>query len=253
MLLVDLIIRALALAIPERVTAGLPGDAWNVIMVQRWPDGRIRHAWGESTAGGWGANCWDDGENAVIHSAAGDFRNFPVESMESKYPLRIRYYGLGQNSGGPGRQRGGLNVVREYEITGEHVYLSLWFDRTQTPSWGLLGGKPGAIPEVILYLNTPQMKRLLKVNHLPVAAGVNFRVAGGGGGGYGSPEERPIERVMEDLADGYISREAAEKDYGLPAKLREWLQVEEEKRKLRSRPRPRKLREGWWYNEWFDE
>ncbi|MCL4295451.1 MAG: hydantoinase B/oxoprolinase family protein [Anaerolineae bacterium] len=253
MLLVDLIIRALALALPERVAAGLPGDAWNVIMVQHRPDGGIRAAWGEATAGGWGANAQADGENAVIHSAAGDFRNFPVESMESKFPLRIRRYALGQDSGGPGWQRGGLNVVREYEITGDHVFLSLWFDRTRTPAWGLFGGQAGAVPEVILHPDTAQAQRLLKVNHLPLKAGTVFRVASGGGGGYGSPQDRPVERVMEDLVDGYISREAAEKEYSLPVKMRQWLQVDDQQQAARPRRRRKKSREGWWYDDDDDD
>lgn len=253
MLLVDLIIRALALAVPEQVAAGLPGDAWNVIMVQRRPDGRILAAWGESTAGGWGANNQADGENAVIHSAAGDFRNFPVESMESKFPLRIRRYALGQDSGGPGWQRGGLNVVREYEVTDDHIYLSLWFDRTRTPAWGLFGGKAGAVPDVTLHPDTPEAERILKVNHLPLKAGAVFRVASGGGGGYGPPEDRPVERVMEDLADGYISREAAEKEYNLPLKMRQWLQVDNQEPKTPPRRRRKKRREGWWYDDWDDD
>jgi N-methylhydantoinase B len=231
------------------VAAGLPGDAWNVIMVQRWPDGRIRSAWGESTAGGWGANVQADGESAVIHSAAGDFRNFPVESMESKCPIRIRRYALGQDSGGPGRQRGGLNVVREYEVIEDHVYLSLWFDRTRTPAWGLFGGKSGSVPEVILQPDTPAARRLLKVNHLLLRAGTIFRVASGGGGGYGLPDERPVEWIMEDVVDGYISREAAETDYGMQSKLRQLFQVDEQESLQKSAP-PRKSKKkrefyGW--------
>jgi len=213
MLLMDLIIKALAPAIPEKVAAGLPGDAWNVIMVQRWADGRIRAAWGEATSGGWGASAHADGESAVIHSAAGDFRNFPVESIENKYPIRIRRYALGTDSGGPGRHRGGLNIVREYEVSGDHIDLSLWFERTVTPQWGLYGGRDGVVPHVLMHPGTDHEEVLLKVNHLPVARDTVFRVFTGGGGGYGSPWERPVERVLEDWLDGYISREAAENEY----------------------------------------
>ncbi len=227
MLLVDLIIKALAPVLPERVTAGLPGDAWNVIMVQRRPDGRIVAAWGESTAGGWGANAHADGESALIHSAAGDFRNFPVESMENKCPLLIRRYGLGVDSGGPGRQRGGLNIVREYEVLADHVDVSLWFDRTHTPSWGLFGGQDGAVPQVIINPGKADERRLLKVNHLPLKAGTVFRVQTGGGGGYGPPRERPPERVRQDLLDGYISRRSAEEDYGVSFKDSPALEIDD--------------------------
>lgn len=218
MLLVDLIIKALAPAIPKRVAAGLPGDPWNVIMTQRGSDGYVRSAWGESTAGGWGANAYRDGESAVIHSAAGDFRNFPVESMENKTPLLVHEYGLGTDSGGAGQQRGGLNIVKTYEVLADGIDVSLWFDRTHTPSWGLFGGMNGSVPQVTINPNTPKAKQLLKVNHLRLAKGAKFRVATGGGGGYGAPHNRPIERVQEDLYDGYISREAAEQIYRVQLK-----------------------------------
>ncbi|MFN8475069.1 MAG: hydantoinase B/oxoprolinase family protein [Anaerolineae bacterium] len=215
MLLVDLIQKALAPAIPEQVAAGLPGDAWNVVIVRRGPDRRVRAAWAESTAGGWGANAHADGESAVIHSAAGDFRNFPVESMENKYPLLIHGYSVGVDSGGPGKYRGGLNIVREYEIRGDGCDLTLWFERTKTPSWGLFGGGQGSVPGVLIQPGEPGERRLRKVNHLPVSPGTRFRVFTGGGGGYGPAWERDPARVREDIVDGYVSRQAAEELYGV--------------------------------------
>lgn len=213
MLLVDLIIKALAPAIPDRVAAGLPGDAWNVIMVYRKPEGGIHAAWGESTAGGWGADAEGDGASAVIHSAAGDFRNFPIESMENKFPLLIRRYALGGDSGGPGRYRGGLCVVREYEVRDDNVSVSLWFERTTTPQWGLFGGKVGAVPRVLIHPESEQEQMVLKTNHMALTDGTIFRVSTGGGGGYGPPWKRPPEKVLSDVLDGYVSRDAAESDY----------------------------------------
>ena len=213
MLMVDLMIKALSDVMPNNVAAGLPGNAWNVIGVDHGPDGRVRSAWGEATAGGWGASAFNDGASAVIHTAAGDFRNLPVESMENKFPIRIRRYALGTDSGGPGRFRGGLNIVREYEVAGDHLDVSLWFDRTLTPQWGLFGGQQGAVPRVLIHPDTDEEYVLLKVNHMPTTRNMVFRVHTGGGGGYGPAWERPAEQVHEDLLDGYISHEAAEKDY----------------------------------------
>jgi N-methylhydantoinase B len=139
--------------------------------------------------------------------------------------------------------------VREYEVTGEHVYLSLWFDRTRTPAWGLFGGKSGSVPEVILQPDTSEARLLLKVNHLPLPAGTIFRVASGGGGGYGLPDERPVEWIMEDVIDGYISRQVAETDYGMRSKLRQLFQVDEQGTPQPSAPRKRKKKRtysGWW-------
>jgi N-methylhydantoinase B len=215
MLLVDLIIKALAPAIPRQVAAGLPGDAWNVIMVHWDPNGRLASAWGEAIAGGWGANAFGDGESAVIHTGAGDFRNFPIEVMENKYPIQIHHYGLGTDSGGPGKHRGGLNVVKEYETLDERMDLSLWFERTRTPSWGLFGGEDGSVPEVIISAGTADERSLLKVDSLPLPKGTRFRVATGGGGGYGFPWERDYQHVREDVNDGYVSRAMARECYGV--------------------------------------
>lgn len=215
MLLVDLIIKALAPALPERVTAGLPGDAWNVIIVGPHPQERGLFMCLESTAGGWGASARSDGDNGVIHFAAGDFKNLPVETLENKYPLRVRRYALGTDTGGAGKFRGGLNIVRDYEVLVDHSRLSLWFERTITPQWGLFGGHAGAVPQVIFEPGTDQARTLLKINHLPIAAGTRLRAFTGGGGGYGPPWERETWRVREDLIDGYVSQSAATAAYGV--------------------------------------
>lgn len=218
MLLVDLIIRALAPAIPNKVAAGLPGDAWNVIMVHWGPKGQLASAWGESIAGGWGANAFSDGESAVIHTGAGDFRNLPVEVMENKYPVRINLYGLGMDSGGPGRQRGGLCVEKEYETLLDGVDLSLWFERTLTPSWGLFGGQDGSVPQVIINLDNEKQDLLLKVDSLRLVKGTRFCVSTGGGGGYGPAREREPLQVQEDVKDGYVSQAMARRSYGVALK-----------------------------------
>lgn len=228
MLLADLIIKALSPAMPDEVAAGLPGDAWNVVIVGPDPHRPGIFISPESTAGGWGANAFADGDSALIHFAAGDFKNLPVETLESKYPVRICHYGLGQDSGGAGKYRGGLNIVREYEVATKVAYLSLWFERTLTPQWGLFGGQDGAVPKVIMEPGTDREEDLLKTNMLPVSAGAKFRVYSGGGGGYGSPWERDPQRVREDVIDGYVSRAKAEEVY--KAFFRDGsLEVDEEK------------------------
>lgn len=215
MLLVDLIQKALAPVMPERVTAGLPGDAWNVIIIGPHPKQPGLFMCLESTAGGWGASLHNDGDSGVVHFAAGDFKNLPVETLENKYPLLIRQYALGTDTGGPGRSRGGLNIVRDYELLTTNSRLSLWFERSLTPQWGLFGGQHGAVPRVLLYPGTSHEEALLKVNHRPVAAGTVVRAFTGGGGGYGPPWQRDPERVREDVIEGYVSLQAAANDYGV--------------------------------------
>ncbi len=228
MLLVDLIIKALAPAIPDRVTAGLPGDAWNVIIIGPDPKGNGLFMCLESTAGGWGASLQADGDSGVVHFAAGDFKNLPVETLENKYPVRVHRYAVGTDTGGAGRSRGGLNIVRDYEVLADRSDLSLWFERTLTPQWGLFGGQNGAIPKVIIEPDTQREQTLLKVNHVPISSGARFRAFTGGGGGYGPPWERELQHVLDDVIDGYVSRERATAAYGVHFKA-DSLEIDYEK------------------------
>lgn len=203
-LMIDLFIRALAPAVPDAVVAGQPADPMNIMFCGVDPRSGERFVSGEATAVGWGAYRGGDGTNALINYGGGDLKNFPVEVMEARYPLRIHRYGLAPDTGGAGRWRGGLGVVRDYETLADDLTLSLWFERTRTPGLGLFGGADGDVTRV--EVDTGDGPRpLLKVNQLPVPRGTRVSVQIGGGGGYGRPEEREPAAVEEDLADGYVT------------------------------------------------
>jgi N-methylhydantoinase B len=214
-LMMDLVLRALAPALPERVVSGQLGDPMNVFLAGFHPvDGR-RFMTGEATAIGWGASSRQDGENAVINYGGGDLKNLPIEVLEGKYPIRMAQHMLNVDSGGAGRQRGGLGIVKDYVALADGITLSLWFERSLMPAWGLFGGGSGKPPVVVLGPGKPGERELWKVNHLQVPRDLRISARTGGGGGYGPPCERPIERVMDDIIDGYISRNAAEEEYGV--------------------------------------
>ena len=187
MLALDLMIKALSEAIPERAAAGHVGDSWNVSIVGENELGLFLS--GESLTGGWGAYQGGDGESALIHSAAGDFKNFPIETMEHRYPLTMHRHTLRDGSGGDGQWRGGLGIVREYELLAPCT-VNLWFERSKQPSWGLFGGEDGAPPEVWVHRPGQPPTRMLKANGLKVEAGTRLLVKTGGGGGWGDPAER---------------------------------------------------------------
>jgi N-methylhydantoinase B len=215
MLMLDLVIQALAPVLPSNVAAGLPGDSWNVFVMGKRAESGAFFVSGEALDGGWGASAGVDGESALIHSAAGDFRNVPVETLEGRFPLRVRSFRLGRDSAGPGEHRGGLNVVKEYEADSD-CRLTLHFDRALTPQWGLFGGGAGARPKVTVHPadGTPP-STILKIEQLPLAKGTRFVCETGGGGGYGDPFERDPEAVRRDFLDGYVSRGKALEDYGV--------------------------------------
>ena len=215
MLMLDLVIRALGPVLPDRVAAGLPGDSWNVFVRGNDPESGRPFISGESLVGGWGANSTHDGESAIIHSLGGDFRNVPVETLEARYPIRIRRLCLAADSGGTGRLRGGLGIIKEYEVLTD-CKLTLHFDRTKTAQWGLFSGGTGARPVVEVWgAGEREPRRHSKVEQLQLRQGSSFIASTGGGGGFGWAHEREPEAVLRDARCRYVSREAAETAYGV--------------------------------------
>ena len=202
-LMIDLTLRALSEACPDRVVAGQPADAMNVLFSGIGRDG-ARYVCGEATAIGWGAHADADGVNAIANYGAGDLKNLPVEVVESRFPLRIHRYGLNVGSAGVGRRRGGLGVVREYEVLTEGSSVSLWWERTHTPGWGLFGGGDGA-PGSVQVVQPEGVLDVLKVDRMPLAAGARVMVRTGGGGGFGPASERSAVDIASDREDGYVA------------------------------------------------
>ncbi|SES13300.1 hydantoinase B/oxoprolinase family protein [Psychrobacillus sp. OK032] len=203
-LLIDLIIKALSPEMKDKAAGAHYGDSMVVTFAGK--DERTKESFlsVEATAGGWGAFHNGNGQSALINHVSGDFKNLPIEVFESKYPIRINQYGLRQNSGGVGQYRGGLGVVREYEIHSENTTVSLWFERSKTPAWGLFGGQPGAKPNVEI-ISGGEVEHLLKVNGRKVRKGDIVKVMTGGGGGFGDPSERSSEDAEKDLRNEYVT------------------------------------------------
>jgi N-methylhydantoinase B len=213
-LMIDLFIRVMSEAVPDKVIAAQCADAMNVVMdgVRGWNDERWVSA--EATGVGWGAGMTADGQSGVVSYGGGDLKNFPVEVIESRYPLRIHGYGLEPDSGGPGRHRGGLAIWRDYEILRETVHLSLWLERGLTGPWGLFGGHQGRVPTIDLRRPGRPDLHSLKCSHEEAPAGTTLHVVTGGGGGYGDPTARSRDLITADLADGYVTDRAARDLYG---------------------------------------
>jgi N-methylhydantoinase B len=214
-LLLDLGLRALAPAMPGAVPAGSYGDQMPTIAFGNHPETGKLFIQGDLNAGGTGARPTFDGESAMIIFAGSTARNNPVEVVESRLPsIRIRRYGLRQDSGGAGRFRGGLGIEREYEfLTPAFVTFSL--ERKATPPWGLWGGADGAVNGVEITSPDGAVRHVRKATQHPIAAGETVRIMTGGGGGYGAPSERDPEAVRHDIREGYVSPEAARRDYGV--------------------------------------
>ena len=77
-------------------------------------------------------------------------KDLPIEVLETRYPMRMTEYRIRPDSGGAGRFRGGHGVIREFAFDCEEAYVSLWWERSRTPAWGLAGGADGAGPDVVV-------------------------------------------------------------------------------------------------------
>jgi N-methylhydantoinase B len=207
---VDTILRALAPALPRTIPAAHSGTLGGaVIFVGRHADTGQRFVTQSIEGSGWGGRPWEDGESASVSVCQGDVRNAPVEAMELKWPILVRRRELRQDSGGPGRYRGGLGLVTEVTNLVEGTWQLSMPSRDKCPPWGLWGGMEGATSshafkasEETDFLEVPSGR----IHAAPLATAV---IRTPGGGGWGSPLERPVAEVLEDVREGYVSLASA--------------------------------------------
>jgi len=204
-LLIDLVVKALAPVLPRAVAAASYGDSMVIGIEGVDPRDGCEFLLYEPTVGGWGA--WDgsDGQDALINNVNGSLKDVPIEVAETKYPVWLRRYAIRRDSGGCGQWRGGNGVEREYVLEADAGIMSLWFERSRTPAWGLAGGGSATPPEVIVNEGKPGAVKFLKVNNFRLSRGDTIMCRTGGGGGYGTAEKRARELIEDDLADGRVS------------------------------------------------
>lgn len=206
---------AFALALPDLMPAASPGG--NAIMNIKTTSraGRpIMASIGPVGGGGGGAPHCDGSDGAG--GATGFLRNTPIEISEADVPIRFLRYGLERDTGAPGRHRGGLSAIMEFEISApETVVTARNRNRSVMPSWGVNGGHPGIVSQFIKNPGRTDEISLGNIDIVHCGPGDVIRVIGPGAGGYGDALTRPLEAVYEDLRRGAISPESAERDYGV--------------------------------------
>lgn len=205
-ILIDLIIEALSPVMKDKAAAAHYGDS--MVVTFSGTDAENNEFLSvEATAGGWGAFHNGDGPSALINHVSGDFKNLPVEVFEANYPIAINRYELRKNSGGKGEYRGGLGVVREYEILGDKTSVSTWFERSKTPAWGLFGGESGSKPDVEVHSPDGNSDHFLKTNGRKLQKGDVVTVKTGGGGGFGNYSERIDQNIENDMKNEYTDEQ----------------------------------------------
>jgi N-methylhydantoinase B len=213
---IDLVWKALAPHLPDRLPAGHHLSVCGTNVAGRDPESGELYVMVEPQAGGWGAARGADGQRGQFCVADGETFTIPLEIAEARYPVRARRYEFHTEPGGAGRWRGGNGVVREFEIVSEEAIVTATLGRHRYPPWGLAGGKGGTTNRIeILSGDGEVLERRGKTARHPLARGQVLRLVTGTGGGYGDPRERPPEQVAADVADGYISAEQAREAYGV--------------------------------------
>ncbi len=210
----DLLFRALAEALPDRVVAGTKGCVCNIAFGGVGPGNGEYFTYYETIAGGYGATLTTDGMDAV-QAHFQNTENAPVEETEANYPVRILRYEMIGDSEGAGRHRGGLGVRRDYTFPGHAPSFSILSDKARFAPWGLFGGEAARPAKYILNPETPQARELPSKITLQLAPGDVVSVQTPGGGGTQSPLERPAEAVALDVALGKISAARARAAYGV--------------------------------------
>ena len=231
----DLIWKALAPVVPGRLGAGSYVSLCCSYIVGTDETGEL-FVLAEPNVGGWGGSALGDGASALIATTDGDTYNFPVEVVESRFPVLVERYVLNvEAGGGAGRHRGGFGVVREYRIHGAREaagYGSIGgFGRVP---WALHGGCAGT-PNFLEYTTRDLHVRRGRVPWVQLADGAVVSSVTGSGGGFGDPLDREPERVREDVLDGYVTVAQARAEYGVALDPESLEPDEAETAKLRAR------------------
>ncbi len=214
--IVNTVMGALAQALPERIPAAYYGVSYVCMLESVLEDG-TRHIYFDSEVGGWGAEPQRDGANAFscgLHNIA----SVPIEMLESTHPLLFTAYALRADSAGAGRYRGGLGLIREWQLTAREGRFAATFDRFTLAPYGLQGGGPGATGRLLLKRGDGSQTDLRsKLSDLHLRAGDKIRIETSGGGGYGPRAERDTAAIASDLTNGYVTLQHAIEAYGATA------------------------------------
>ena len=213
--IIDVIMGALAQAMPDHMSAGVVGTVNNLTIGGTDAD-RGPYVMYMFNGGGYGGFKGGDGLTYGCGTISVS-KTQPIEIFEQRYPVRIRRFALREESGGAGQYRGGFGAIIETEFLQGEGTASFIGDRGRFGSRGLHEGSDGARCRVSIVQNgeTYIPEHLTKDDNVRLQSGDIIRQETPGGGGYGNPLARDIARVAQDVRLGYISRQTAREVYGV--------------------------------------
>jgi N-methylhydantoinase B len=214
--LVDAVYDALSDIVPDKVRADGSGSRSIILGGRDSATGR-GYVQYEIIAGGAGARATRDGASGITVNQS-NAMIAPVEIIESEFPTRLLRFELIRDSGGAGHFRGGLGIRREY-LNLADARFSIRSMKHVIPPNGCAGGNTGRPGDIWINPGTAEAKRLpTRYADYPLRQGDIFRLDSPGGGGHGDALAREPQRVLDDVHEGNISPEAAERDYGVVLK-----------------------------------
>ena len=203
--LVDVLLEALAAFRPERAIAHSgASSALGISWANGRPDqGNMQY---EIFGSAYGGGAGHDGATGTATHLS-NLHITPIEILESEYPVRITRFGLVPDSGGAGEWRGGLSLLREYELLDDAVVIRR-FDRSLFPPRGLNGGLDGAPARFVIRPQEGEPQSITRSGRFELKAGDRFEVRTAGGGGFGVPSARAPDAIRRDIAEGYVTAAA---------------------------------------------
>ena len=210
----DAMLGALVPAVPRRISAAPSGLERIMFFSGYHPQTGKRFVCSDLDTGGSGAGPEGDGVD-VIRTDIGNTTNVPAEALELSYPLRVHKSALREGSAGAGRRRGGLGHEKETEVLAGPIALTIRENRHFTRPWGLFGGLPAESSIAEVRRTDGSVERVPALGMYVLQAGDRIVCACAGGAGYGDPLEREPERVLDDVLDRKITRQAAHEQYGV--------------------------------------
>jgi N-methylhydantoinase B len=211
--IVDVVIGALAPAIPEAAVGAANGANTTAVFFGHDPRHGRDYVYLETLGGGFGGRFTKDGKDGVqVHIT--NTSNLPVESIEMEYPLLVESYGFVADSGGPGKHRGGLGLRRVVRPVGHTMTFSGQGERFINRPWGLFGGGSGGTGRFVKLRGNDALGLPTKPANLEVTPDEAIVVETPGAGGYGPPGERERAALTHDYRSGKFSRDYLLRHYG---------------------------------------
>ncbi|WP_026695651.1 hydantoinase B/oxoprolinase family protein [Peribacillus kribbensis] len=212
----DLVWKALAPVVPHRLSAGHFLSVCVAILSGQHQDTNERFLIVEPSVGGWGGAKGSDGASAQFCILDGETFNIPVEVCETRNGVLVDEYSLYTDGAGAGEFRGGHGVVRSYQALTNNQVFTASFGRHKYNVWGAEGGKDGSTNYFEIVKASGEVDGPFgKYNQYPLNKHDVARLVTATGGGYGDPINRPVEKVVDDVKNEYITAEQAERDYGV--------------------------------------